>query len=387
MAKIISFFNHKGGVGKTTLVHNLAFALADLDKKVLVIDGDPQMNLTAAMFGLSTSIEYSEEENSKWKILKDKNLSIFEYLQNKLQQGSISKPFFNSKILSTSQKQTVDLLCGDINLPTIEAELFGILKSNNSFNRNIVSNFEKSIKDFKENYDFILIDTSPSASSIINSLLIFSSDYFLAPTSQSFFSIQAIDNLSNVFDNWLSLINGFYTAIGLKGLSLNVKFLGIIIQMAKRYKSSGSTAATRWIGEVNTSIKRFEKYAARKDFIITEEEFMKIFKNKGANDFKSQPFIIEKCCDFTPMLRSIAEHFGIPVIYLTQELCNKYVKEHNDKVKDYNKNLAKDEIKMKPITSSPPNISNEERKDNQYKRSFDSISKSYHKIAADLISS
>ena len=56
MAKIITFFNHKGGVGKTTLVHNLGFILADKGYKVLLIDADPQMNLTAAIYGLSTSV-------------------------------------------------------------------------------------------------------------------------------------------------------------------------------------------------------------------------------------------------------------------------------------------------------------------------------------------
>jgi chromosome partitioning protein len=61
--KVISLFNHKGGVGKTTLVHNLAFALGDLGQRVLLIDADPQMNLTASMYGLSTSVEYGMDES------------------------------------------------------------------------------------------------------------------------------------------------------------------------------------------------------------------------------------------------------------------------------------------------------------------------------------
>lgn len=65
MTKTITFFNHKGCVGKTTLIHNLAFALADLGHKVLLIDSDPQMNLTALMYGLSTNIDYSTEDTSK----------------------------------------------------------------------------------------------------------------------------------------------------------------------------------------------------------------------------------------------------------------------------------------------------------------------------------
>ena len=215
--------------------------------------------------------------------------------------------------------------------------------------------------------------------------MILCSDYFIAPTSPSFFSIQAIDNLKTVFENWLSLVNSFHSAIGLQGLSFKVKFLGVVVQMAKRYKSSGSSAATRWIGEVNTSINAFIRWAnIGKNFAISDEQFKQIFTNIGAQNYKSQPFLIEKCCDFTPTLKSIAEHFGIPVIYLTQDLCSQYVKEHNEKAKQYNETIATGEHKMTSI-KSPPNISNDDRKDTQYKKSFDNISKSYRKIAADLL--
>lgn len=385
MGKIISFFNHKGGVGKTTLVHNVAFALSDLGKSVLLIDADPQMNLTAAMFGLNTSVEYSTEASSKWSQLTSKHLSVLEFLNQELKNESCSKVLYDVSSLSTTQKKSVKLICGDINIPTMEAELFNILKSNNSFNRNIIANFESAISNLAKEYDFVLIDTSPSSSSIINALMILCSDYFIAPTSPSFFSIQAIDNLQTVFINWLSLVDNFHKAIGLNGLSFKVKFLGVVVQMAKRYKSSGSSATTRWIGEVNSSVSRFISWAnLSRKFAITQDEFKSIFKNTGANNYKSQPFLIEKCCDFTPMLKSVAEHFGVPVIYLTQDLCKRYVDEHNKKAIEYNKNLAAGEHKMKKLTVVP-NISSNERKDTQYKISFDSISISYRKIAADFL--
>lgn len=70
MGKIITFFNHKGGVGKTTLVHNLGFMLADKGCKILLIDADPQMNLTAAIYGLSTSTEsYSNIANNLMRLV------------------------------------------------------------------------------------------------------------------------------------------------------------------------------------------------------------------------------------------------------------------------------------------------------------------------------
>lgn len=386
MGHIISFFNHKGGVGKTTLSHNIAFALADLGKKVLLIDADPQMNLTSAMFGLSSSIDYSDDDNTKWQKLKKENLSIVDYLNYHLKDGDNAeypngKKLFSGKVANEESGGTVDLYCGDINIPNIEADLMTILKSNNSLNRNVVGSVEKSIRKLAQNYDFVLIDTSPSSSSIINALMVLSSDYFIAPVSPTFFSLQAIDNLSNIFENWLSLFDGFYKTIGLDGLSFKVKFLGVVVQMAKRYKSEGSSATTRWIAESNSSIKRFVDYAATvRRFAISDAEFNQICTNEGAHGYKSQPFIIEKCCDFTQMLRGIAEHFGIPVIYLTQDLCKRYVKEYNAMAEKYNELLADTEQKMKKTQLAM--ITGD--KDLQYKITFESICKSYRKIAADL---
>ncbi|MFT3742181.1 MAG: ParA family protein [Gammaproteobacteria bacterium] len=94
MAKIITFFNHKEGVGKTTLVHNLGFILADKGYKVLLIDADPQMNLTAAMYGLSTSLEYSTDEDSKWNQNVEKYISLSEYININLKAQSCEKKIF-----------------------------------------------------------------------------------------------------------------------------------------------------------------------------------------------------------------------------------------------------------------------------------------------------
>jgi hypothetical protein len=85
---------------------------------------------------------------------------------------------------------------------------------------------------------------------------------------------------------------------------------------------------------------------------ITEAEFGRIFSG-------STPFIIQKCCDFTPQLRSIAEKAGVPVVALTQELCNKY--------KD---------------SGTTVDIRKEK---GQYAISFESISASYNSIANGLV--
>ena len=101
------------------------------------------------------------------------------------------------------------MISGNINLTNIEADLYGIVRNRNEFTRGIPLKFEQSIRTFTKSYDYILIDTSPSASSVINALMVMSSDYWIAPVSPSFFSLQAVDNLKTIFKNWLELLRDF----------------------------------------------------------------------------------------------------------------------------------------------------------------------------------
>ncbi|WP_197496012.1 ParA family protein [Methylomonas sp. DH-1] len=362
MGKIVTFFNHKGGVGKTTLVHNLAFILAERGYRVLLIDADSQMNLTAAMYGLSTSIEYSMDDSSKWKENVQKYISFSEYIGKEVNETECGKTFFEKKLINeeTGKEGVIDLISGDINLAMIEANLYGVVTQNNEFTRKIPGKFEKSIRGHKKNYDFVFIDTSPSANSIINALIMLSSDFFIAPVSPSFFSLQAVDNLSSIFQNWIELLKSYQTTRNFDGLSFQPKFLGLVVQMAKRFNSGQlknednteySRSTEKWISDLNNSVQKFYQYSILRGMSISEDDFRDIFKS-------SEPFVIQKCCDFTPQLRSIAEKAGVPVVSLTQALC----RTHRDSV--------------------PVDIENE---GNQYAKSFKSISKSYNAIADGLI--
>ena len=131
----------------------------------------------------------------------------------------------------------------------------------------------------------MLIDTSPSASSIINALLVMVSDYLIAPVSPSFFSLQAIDNLSTIFQNRTKMLAPYTATAGLRsGLTFQVKFLGIVVQLAKRYNSGSiknidgfSRATEDRIMEVNASVKNFHTYMMRTDNAVTKEEFQDVF--------------------------------------------------------------------------------------------------------------
>ncbi len=324
----------------------------------MLIDADPQMNLTAAMYGLSNSIEYSTDEDSKWTKNTNQYISFPEYLNIDLRGEESSKALFRKN--ARQGVGYVDLISGSISLSDVEADLYGIIKNRNQYTESLPHKFEQAIRKNKAAYDFILMDTSPSSSSIVNALIMMGTDYFIAPVSPSFFSLQAIDNLSSIFSNWINLLSGYETTLGFKGLSFRPKFLGLVVQMAKRFNGGNvkenitrfSSSAEKWIEDLNDSVKKFQRFALQRGMSVTEDEFNQYFT-------ESDPFIIAKCCDFTSQLRSIAEKAGVPVVQLTQEICTQY--------KD---------------TTSQVDISKE---NGQYRLSLESIIQSYGSVVDGLV--
>lgn len=163
MGKIISISNQKGGVGKTTTTINLACAVAILEKKVLVIDADPQANATSGLGSDPDSLEYT----------------IYDCLLNDVDP---------QKAIVKTEIENLDLIGSSIDLVGAELELV------NLENREFVL---KSILDrVKDNYDYVFIDCQPSLGIItINSLC--AADSVLIPVQCEVFSLQGLGKLKN----------------------------------------------------------------------------------------------------------------------------------------------------------------------------------------------
>lgn len=226
-----ALYNHKGGVGKTTLTVNVGAALAELGKTVLLIDTDPQCNLTAYFLEdkvVDTYLDDSEKSNGR---------TIWSALKPVADMAGEVRPVFPIDTVV----ERLHLLPGDIRLSDFEISLadswtdcfkrkLGGLKATCAIS-SLVDRLAETL-----NADFIIYDTGPNIGPL-NRVLLLDCDYFVVPVACDVFSVRALSTLGQTLKNW---IIDWQTIVSLAPDAIRLmpgkpRYLGYIPQRFKVY--------------------------------------------------------------------------------------------------------------------------------------------------------
>lgn len=351
--KIISMFNHKGGVSKTTTTFNLAWKLASQGKRVIMVDADPQCNLTGVALGLNpvwtdedessysdddfqqpSDAQGNDEESLAYAKSQEKAADFWQENFSRTLFGAL-KPAFDSepKLLEPVDCVQIDgvdglyLLPGHLRLGEYEVSL-GIaqeLAGSISSLRNLPGaiHYLLTLTAQQLDADYVIIDMSPSLGAL-NQNLVSISDLLIVPTSPDFFSIMALQSLSTVLPRWSRWAKAASENEVLKEASYpypapRLKLGGVIIQRYRLYRKPtaedpyGTPTGPfgQWIGRVReASANQFVPALQKAGLTYSESEYLEA-------DIDSAT-VLAQVQEFNSLLPKSQDHH-VPVFELSDE--------------------------------------------------------------------
>jgi cellulose biosynthesis protein BcsQ len=254
--KKLTFFNNKGGVGKTTLAFNCAVEFARRGYKTVLIDLDPQCNLSRLALG----DEYYENT-----IFSATAKTVYDVLGGVVHGGGD----VDDKIDFEQAKDGSDhlfLLRGDLRLSEYENLLSTAYNQAAAgqqigyFQTSAIDRFLRE-KGLNDQVDIFIIDTSPNLS-LLNRVILLGTDYFVVPVMPDAFSLQGIENLGTIFEQWKT--NWKNTGKALSGdienkyvLNSEGLFIGYILNSYNVYGKQPIKDHRKWIEQIPPKVKMY----------------------------------------------------------------------------------------------------------------------------------
>ncbi|MCY7381450.1 MAG: AAA family ATPase [Microcoleus sp. CAN_BIN18] len=309
MVQKIALFNHKGGVGKTTTTFNLGWMLATKGKKVILVDADPQCNLTEMVLGSSTK-EDIEEIYKKEQNIKSGLAPAFE-----------SRP----KLIEAVDCLPVEGCDGLLLLPghvgfaeyeitlAIAQQLGSSIQTLQNLPGSISYLLQKTADKFKA--DYILIDMSPNLSSI-NQNLMMTSDFFILPTTPDLFSVMAIDSLAKILPKWYAWAQKASEMRILKDADypfpkVTPRLLGTIVQNYRIRNGNAAKSFQDWIDDIEVAVSaRLGPSLQKNNMLLTDEMY--------ASQAVESDFCLAQISDFNSLIAK-SQKKQTPVFALTSK--------------------------------------------------------------------
>lgn len=277
--KSIAVFNNKGGVGKTTLTYHLGYALAELGYKTLLVDLDPQSNLT--LFGLNPEKLHNiwQEEDAfidDFVDARDQQSTDFESIASDVRSiHFLLKPTEDGTDPPESVAKPVKLynnlglIPGRLSIHTYEdkiASRWTDVYGGDPLAIRTVTQIRNFCEAYAEKYcyDYVVIDTSPSLG-ILNKVIISTVDGFLIPCMPDMFSLYGIQNIGKSLKGWKRDFDTIFKLLSDAKLSHFpknfVSFLGFTIFNARKYTGSSdwdlSKAHQNYAEQIPATIQKY----------------------------------------------------------------------------------------------------------------------------------
>lgn len=310
MAKRIALFNHKGGVSKTTTTFNLGWMLAEKGHRVILVDADPQCNLTGMVLGYGgpTALEDFYEKESE-RNLRDGLAPAFE---------SRPEPLKAVDCFPVKGQYGLFLLPGHIGISEYEVTLGIAQELSGSIQtlQNLPGSITRLLDLTSERHeaDYVLIDLNPSLSSI-NQNLLMTSHCFIVPTNPDYFSAMAVQSLARVLPDWYKWAKRASELPVLQQAvypfpQVTPKLLGTIVQNYRPRGGSPASAFQTWIDRINESVSGELFPELTKIGMALGQSMYETHKVNG--------FCLAKIPDFNSLIAKSQEH-QTPVYALTPQ--------------------------------------------------------------------
>jgi chromosome partitioning protein len=303
MAKRLVLFNHKGGVSKTTTVYNVGWMLAERGHRVLLVDADPQCNLSSLILGDDFD-EYYLNEVTQLQNIKDGVAPAFKGKPTPIQPVLCRSP---------NRQPRVFLLAGHATLSEYDASLTFAQNSNALATlQNLPGAFHELIRQVEaaNQIDYTIIDLNPGLSAI-NQNLFLNSDFILIPTNPDPFSIMALQTLGTIFPRWAIWKTGNEMAFQDSAYPLRPglpKFAGTVIQRFNVRRGRAAAPYRDNIGEIKAvTTERLYPALQAAGLTLPNESYPGALRDEG--------FCLDEIPDFGALLPRSHEA-GVPVFAL-----------------------------------------------------------------------
>lgn len=320
MSHRILLFNHKGGVGKTTSAYNIGWKLTERGHRVLLVDGDSQVNLTASALGLRFEEYYSEESETAGSNLYDAVRPVFEGKPEPIK--AIDCP-------SAENNENLIVLPGHPNLSALEGQISLAQETRGTLTvtKNIPGALHQAIllAEQQHKIDYSIIDINPGLGALNQNFFMISQS-FIVPTNPDPFSLMSLKTLGLEVSKWVDWKERFGESFADASYPLpngQAKFLGALHSRFNRHKSKAAGQYHKRLSNIDDRIEEefVPKMATCSSLFswASYDEAAKIKLPESASDpDKVRRFALARVPDFGQVAH-IASSLDKPVFSITDE--------------------------------------------------------------------